>query len=136
MRTVLYTQEQLHGASHVDGVFFQCSMCLYIKPVQTTGGTGYGCEHGKPVCYACCGVQDRGRLVRDGKGVMYLTSDADGWSVSNWPGTFKVRCAEPKHFNHPFTRQAVISYFRYAGAMWSAKNIGDSQIAHVRRLKR
>jgi len=87
-------------------------------------------------CYACCGQTDKLRLQEQGKGILYLTGDArQGWTLVNWPGTLTIKPSCVRRMHHPFAHQAWIAYFRMGGANWSAKNIGDSQIAHCRRLK-
>lgn len=136
MRTVLYTQAQAHATKHVEGVFFQCDRCRFIKPVQTEGGTGYGYPAGsdRMHCFACCGQTDRLDMIKTGKATLYLSKDGNGWKITNWPGTLTIKPSHVRSMNHPFACKAYIAYFRFAGASWSAKNIGDSEIAHCRRL--
>jgi hypothetical protein len=86
-------------------------------------------------CFACCGQTDCLRMIETGKAVLCLSKEADGWKITNWPGTLTIKPSHVRKMNHPFTRQAYIAYFRFNGADWSAKNIGDNQIARCRRLK-
>lgn len=134
MRTILYDHNTSRDTVHTDNTFFQCARCLHIKPVQTNGGTGYAYRSDdKLVCYACCGQVDRQDMTRNGRAVMYLTHNPD--RITNWPGTLTFS-AEVRPMRHPFAREAYLVRFRGPdGAEWSAKNIGDSQIAHCRRLK-
>lgn len=55
---VLTTQRQLRKTKHVEGTFFKCHQCKQVKPVQTSGGTGYGYDaKDRPVCYASAAVK-------------------------------------------------------------------------------
>jgi len=126
-----------------------CGQCG--GPFYASGFTpGYGyAESGLRICYACCGDNDRQSMIETGKATLYLVKTnrpdrmAPGldkpsvWEVINWPGSWRRRTyGPPKRFNHPFTRDAWIAYFAGPdGHVWSARNIGDSQIAHCRRLK-
>lgn len=118
--------------------------------IRIGGAPGYGTRpDGVRVCYACCAENDERDMIATGKATLYLvkTGRVDRmamgldkpfvWEVSNWPGTWRRRTfGAPQAFNHPFTRHAVIAYFAGPdGFVWSARNIGDSQIAHCRRLK-
>ena len=115
------------------------------------GSPGYGVRpDGTRICYECCADDDRKQMIEgDGRITLYLveTTKVDRmacgldkpkvWEITNWPGTLRLRCyGPPKSFHHPFARHAVMAYFRGPdGKTWSAKNVGDNQIAHCRRLK-
>lgn len=132
------TSDESRNTRHVAGVTFFCAACGATKPVQTNGGTGYACrDDGALICYACCAITDRENILRDGKACLYLTkTDAKHWEVINWPGTLRFAAYHVAPMRHPWARQARIAYFTGPdGKRWYAKNIGDSQIAHCRRLK-
>jgi hypothetical protein len=134
MRLVRYlASKDVPGATH-----FLCARCRKIQPTESNSGTGYGYPHNpegeymdKLHCYACCGQTDKLAMLRDGKATMYLT----GEKLTNWPGSLSFQVQYTRKLNHPFSRRAVIAYFRGPdGKQWSAKNIGDTEIAHCRRL--
>lgn len=112
---------------------FTCDDCGKEKPTQKEGGTGYGkTKDGKVVCYDCCALRDKADMVERGNTTLYLV----GHEVTNWPGTLRFPVTSLRAFRHPFSRHAVMAYFDGPdGSRWSAKNIGDTQIAHCRRLK-
>lgn len=84
-----------------------------------------------------------------GKIVLYLTKTGEidqramgldkppAWQVGNWDNSFSIKTfGIPKKIRHPFSRLAYIVYFPGPdGHVWSARNIGDNDIAHCRRLK-
>jgi hypothetical protein len=124
----------------IESRFPDCMQCG--APFYAQGGfsLGYGWSHdmARRICYACCGDNDRVDMLREGRATLYLSKNARGWRVTNWPGSleFRVDSGAVHKLRHPFTRDARIAYFRGPeGATWSARNIGDSQIAHCRRLK-
>ena len=91
---------------------------------------------------------DRNIMIDTGKIILYLTDTrkidygAMGldkpmeWRIGNWDNSFSIKTfGVPKKFHHPFSSQAYIVYFPGPdGHVWSARNIGDNQIAHCRRL--
>lgn len=110
---------------------FFCDDCRKVKPCASDGGTGYGRNGNLMICYDCCALRDKAGMVEHGKATLYLV----GSEVTNWPGTLRFPVHGSYAFNHPFSRHAVMAYFTGPdGKRWSAKNIGDSQIAHCRRL--
>ena len=63
MPTIIETQKQARNTVHTSAVQFKCGDCGHVKPVQTSGGTGYGYygpdgADAKPICYECCGKRD------------------------------------------------------------------------------
>ncbi len=59
------------------------------------------------------------------------------WKITNFDNSFSIKTfGVPRKFRHPFSRMASIVYFPGPdGHVWSARNIGDNDIAHCRRLK-
>lgn len=120
----------------------RCDECLSALPINLPGhfgGVGYAIgRQGESFCYACCAKHDRANMVADGKSVLYLAKQDDGsWAVTNWPGSLSFPARGVRKMRHPWARHALIAYFTGPdGRTWSAKNIGDSQIAHCRRLAR
>lgn len=95
---------------------FLCSVCGETKPLQHTGGTGYGTDPntGARVCYACCATRDIASMQEDGRIDLYLSRHPDAgtealvqdgrgrhyqqgtlpaadWQVTNWPGSLRFR---------------------------------------------
>lgn len=129
---------------HVEGVTFTCSVCGETKPVQTSGGTGYGRDKQDRLgCYQCCGVQDKARMLRDGKTTMYLTYSVSpgtfnvlSGQVSNWPGTLKFPVHVVHRSHHNLARYRYDFWFTCEGQTWHGYQVGDNtQIAHCRRTK-
>lgn len=129
----------------------ECGSAFPIRQPGYVGGTGYATrpEDGERICYECCAKHDRETMIKHGKIALYLVKTGnkarnmgldyhDVYEISNWPGTlkFKVQPGAVKPFRHPFSRDALIAYcVGPDGATWSAKNIGDNEIAHCRRIK-
>lgn len=158
---VLTTQKQLRKTKHVEGVFFKCHQCKQVKPVKTTGGTGYAYyDDDRPVCYDCCGENDRKEMIEVGKIVLYLSCEParklrrpnglpytpetlhegpgrkTAGEVTNWPGTLRFKC-------HTRVGRHNIAGYRYDcwftgpdGKQWHGVTYGDNtQLCHCRRLK-
>lgn len=113
-----------------------CGQCG--APFMASGfGKGYGVRpDGMRICYACCADNDRKDMVQYRRATLYLVKRGAGHYVTNWPGTLSFPVTQVQRFRHPFAREAWLAYFKGPdGKLWSAKNIGDSQIAHCRALK-
>lgn len=113
-----------------------CAACG--GPFYASGlGTGYGIrKDGARVCYSCCADDDKRSMLETGRATLYLVKRNGRWRITNWPGSYDVRADYVRRFNHPFAREAWIARFVGPdGTTWSAKNIGDSQIAHCRRVR-
>jgi len=110
----------------------------YAVKLHGMAGVGYATNSaGERVCYACCAVADEKQMQEDGKITLYLESSPtrEANTVTNWPGSLKFRVVFWKKSKHAFGHNMIIAYFKDSnGAWWSAKNIGDTQIAHCRRL--
>ena len=130
----------------IPGQQFLCADCGIAKPLGGSGcGTGYGYKsrsnRAKPICYACCGENDRKEMAKTGKAFLYL-SKAEGkspWKVSNWPGTlaFPVYYVQESFHNFAGRNGRRDCWFTGPdGARWHAVNIGDNQVARCKRLSR
>lgn len=134
----LRTHEESRLAKHEPGVEFECSVCRAILPVGTNGGTGYGVdpETDLLVCYACCGVQDRARMIETGRATLYLSSDRLPATVSNWPGTLTFPVTNILYGRHNIAGRRYDVYFRLEGFWWHGVQYGDNtQIVHCKRTK-
>lgn len=148
---ILTTQAQSRDAKHVDGLQFRCYECKQVKPVQTSGGTGYGADNsGRLICYACCGERDKRDMIKTGRATLYLTQpehsgpslrlDSYGPSghaqVTNWPGTMRLNAYVRRGF-HNIARYRYDAWFTGPdGKPWHGVTYGDNtQICHCKRLK-
>ena len=134
-------QTQWHNEHAGQPSHMRCDECFRALPINPPGTltAGYGRDRqDKIICYACCAKHDKATMLADGKIVLYLAKQDDGsWAVTNWPGSLSFPARGVRTMRHPWARHALIAYFTGPdGRTWSAKNIGDSQIAHCRRLAR
>jgi hypothetical protein len=119
-------------------------------------GTGYGIDaKGVKTCYTCIGLADRKELIETGKQTGYLSMkhriydglgtirygrghDAmeDG-TYGNWPGTFTIpiRGVNAKRSVNNFGAERIDFWFTFEGRKYWGVNIGDNQVARVRRIK-
>ena len=112
-------------------------------------GTGYGVMDGKTYCYDCFGIIERDLLIKEGKGILYLSWEQEcepfkkyGWcypknaKISNWPGTFSLPIRAIKVGMHNFTRRRYDVWFKFNDTEWHGVIYGDNtQLCHVRRLR-
>jgi len=112
-------------------------------------GTGYGVMDGKTYCYDCCGIIERDLLIKEGKGILYLSWEQEcelfnkpGWyypknaKISNWPGTFSLPIRAIKVGSHNFARRRYDVWFKFNDMEWHGVSYGDNtQLCHVRRLR-
>jgi hypothetical protein len=133
-RVVIHTEAEAHNAMFAStNVFFECSRCRQIKRAYVDGMmAGYGWINDKPMCYACCAQSDRLEMLATGKVALYLVKN----EVTNWPGTLRFKVVARRPMRHAFARAEIAYFTGPDGKQWSAKNIGDSDIAHCRRLKK
>jgi hypothetical protein len=114
---------------------FTCHDCGQTKPVQTSGGTGYGHyeENGPPVCYACCGERDKAEMQSSDRFTLYW----DGSKVTNWPGSLVIVPDHVRHGSHNIAGSRVDVWFTGPdGARWHGVQFGEmTQILHCRKLK-
>lgn len=84
--TTLKTSKQSRATRHAEGVTFECCDCGEVKPVQTSGGTGYAVipDTGRLCCYACTDKRERADLLTAEKIVRYVSSN--GRALQTWSG--------------------------------------------------
>ncbi len=121
---------------------FNCSKCGLLKPVQTSGGTGYGVDRktDAKTCYACIGEEDQKELenaVIGDKFTHYLTnSNNEGYQVTNWPGSWKtgkLHCRKGRH-NIAGCRYDV--WFKVGKNYFHGVTFGNmTQICHIKCVK-
>lgn len=136
----LETASQLAKHRHdTPGAYFRCRQCGISKPLGGSGcGTGYGYKSHNarfPICYSCCGENDRRDMVKRGKACLYLSNGA----VSNWPGSFKLRVRFQKTSWHNFAGKGGRTDCWFTGPdgkEWHGVNIGrHNQVVRCKRLK-
>jgi hypothetical protein len=119
---------------------FSCHQCGEVKPVQTSGGTGYAKDnHGNLYCYDCCALQDKAVMREQGRITLYVTNTHDGppaLTVSNWPGTLIFPVMQAKRGNHNIAGKRVDVWFYFEGAIWHGWNVGKNDLLHCRQTKR
>lgn len=119
---------------------FTCDQCGKAKESQGIG-TGYGLDdNGQKICYECCGENDKAaiRIMDIGeKTYLYLSKDDNGWCVSNWPGTLKIRIHhKPRKGGHNFAGCRYDVWFEYYGKNYWGVQYGDNtQICHITRIR-
>jgi hypothetical protein len=122
-----------------DGKRFACFRCREVKPLQTSGGTGYGADgNGNLICYSCCADIDREDMRRTGKATLYLTAGADGTAdVTNWPGTLRFRTGPVRRGRHNMAGTRYDVWFTGPdGKEWHGVQYGENtQIVHCKRVK-
>jgi hypothetical protein len=117
---------------------FTCTVCKQSIEHDNggAGGTGYGIDKdGGQVCYACCAVQDTERMRKENKITLYLTKENVGYSVSNWPGTLKIKAEYVRKGNHNIARTRYDVWFNHAGKRWHGVQYGENtQICHCQAV--
>ena len=101
--------------------------------------TGYGTDsNGKTFCYECCAKMDREQMEKENKIVLYLTENENGYFVSNWPGSLKIRCYGHKKGGHNIASiRNDIWFFDHTGREWHGVQYGhDSQLCYCQKLKK
>ena len=108
---------------------YVCSRCN-----ETVTAHGLDKED-KPVCYECCGKQDRADMIETGKAILYLNDK--GRTVSNWPNSLTFHTGAIKKSFHNIARWRYDFWFTGPDkATWHGVQYGDNtQIAHCKRTK-
>lgn len=130
---------------------FRCADCGEAKPFPMKGGgTGYGVRRDdngaeSMSCYACCSERERADMLATGQGVLYLTGirvfgmdpkPGEAMRVTDWPGGLSFPVMSHWTGRHNFGgRVNFVRFIGPDGGEWSGRNVGDSQICRVRRIK-
>ena len=108
------------------------------------GGTGYATtDSNQKVCYTCCAERDKADMRNTGRFTGYLTAKQQPngmrvYWVGNWPGSLKLHVGGAiKYSFHNFVGRDGRRdfWFTFEGTQWHGVNIGDSDIAHCKRIK-
>lgn len=128
-----------------------CGAAFSVYEKGCTGGAGYAIRSSDnaKICYNCCGKLDEAELVETGKLVGYLIykQEPKPWSrtgreylknafFTNWPETLKIPVTGSVNRSiNNFGAERIDFWLRYKGARYWGVNIGDNQIARVKRVK-
>lgn len=143
---IIETQSQARATRHTEGVMFRCGDCGQVKPVGTSGGTGYGyAEHAdnpdaKPICYECCGKREKALMIETGRATLYFTPIKDAhWNkckVTDWPGTLEFIGGYSIGRHNMAGKRYDVHFKGPDGAQWHGVTYGDNtQICHCKRTK-
>lgn len=113
-----------------------CYKCK--KEIKPDGlGTGYGIYNNHKYCYPCCATLDKQNMEKDNKIVLYLSKDNCFYSVSNWPGTLKIKVDYFREGRHNIAGVRRDVWFHdHKGVKWHGVCYGDfTQLLHCRKLK-
>lgn len=116
-------------------VSFKCSICNKYKPIQKSGGTGYGRDPktNKKICYDCCALMDKDFMKKNGEITLYLTENG----ITNWPGTLRFNLVDSKESRTNWNLTRTDVWFMFDATVWHGYQIGDNtQICHCKRTKR
>lgn len=134
--------------------------CCQKECIPTEYTPGYGIagkdstlrQAGDKLCFACCAVDDKAQMDRDGKIALYLTHDPftqaiQPWGkpvfsttsgkVTNCPGSLAFPC-RVKRGKHNMARYRYDVWFTdHNGNPWYGVQIGDNtQVCHCRKITR
>lgn len=96
--------------------------------------TGYGTmPDGKIACFDCCAIEDKKRMVADGKIDLYWHNHI----VSNWPGTLTFTPTGYRKGSHNIAGTREDFWFVGPdGFIWHGVQMGGfNEIAHCKRTK-
>ncbi len=120
-------------------ISFHCDDCGQDKTHDIpggTGGTGYGTDGDKKVCYACCAKRDTVSMSTAQKFTLYFVNTAQGWRVQNWPGTLSFVAYGVTSERKPGKVRRYAFWFTDSnGQRWQGTNNGNNQIARCRRVR-
>lgn len=132
---ILETKAQARHTPHVEGVTFRCHDCGEVKPVKTSGSTGYAYFEENIICFECCGKRDEKYMEETGKNTLYLTGNGENYEITNWPGTLRFP-ASVKVSRHNIAGWRYDAWFWFNGRRWHGVTYGDNtQICHCKRTK-
>jgi len=113
---------------------FECKICGKTKVNFNKLTTGYGIDpkDNLPVCFSCCGEQDK-QYMRENKKITLYWHNGE---ITNWPGTLRI-----KENNHSVGRHNIAGnrydvWFCFEDKPWHGVQYGDmTQLLHCRQVK-
>jgi hypothetical protein len=123
-------------------IIFRCDECgsiVHHSQVNSCG-TGYALvEGGDQICYSCCGRRDMKALRESSQGdrfCFYLTFPDHKATVTNWPGTLRIKCDSVAIGSHNWRLKRYDVWFTFEGLKFWGVVYGDNtQLCHIKRLK-
>lgn len=112
--------------------------CGHTPSPHSIFTTGYGEDARGRICYACCGEQDRARMLETGNATLYLTGAGKARRVANWPDTlsFPVVAERVSPRGGGFGSQRTDAWFYGPdGFLWHVVNRGDNEVVRCAVLK-
>ena len=96
--------------------------------------------NGKRVCYNCCGVIDRERMMRDGTAMLYLGREftrPHGYVVGNWPNTLRFDITDIRMGRHNLCHvRHDVWFIGPDNYLWWGVQYGThTEIVHCKRTK-
>lgn len=121
-----------------------CHNCgAELQANQRPGGLGYATSETDDganlfACYDCCALIDKFAMGWVGRAVLYLTEDAKGRAVTNWPGTLRFPVISYSVGKHNMGRRRYdVSFYGPDRHVWHGIVIGENtQICSAKRTKK
>lgn len=123
-----YVTANLQVTAHCETCGWDCT----VPAGQTYGGAGYGyCILGAVRCYDCCSIKQRRDMAESGEGGLYLTRAG----LTDWNGGLSFRVIHRKKTRIGQSKGEVAYFIGPDGKPWSARSLGDMDLARARRIK-
>lgn len=106
----------------------ECARChALIPPRLGDGPVGYGLTpKNEPVCYDCCAVEDKNRMLKGEPITLYLSTNEKGEPVlTNWPGTLRIPVMAVKKGKHNIAGSQYNVRFTFHGKRWYGRQYGE-----------
>lgn len=143
---IIETQADTKDCTFHDSTFFKCGQCGEVKPAKGKVGPAYGMKERdnpqqKPICFDCCGVNDKADMVNSGKATLYLTETKEGnntkRTVTNWPDSLTFPVIHYWAGRHNIARiRHNVNFVGPDGFVWYGVTYGnETQICHCKRTK-
>ncbi len=117
---------------------FTCSICKKKKEYKSDSTTGYDVnDKNQKVCYECCAIGDKVKMILTGKIVLYLTVKFNGESkITNWPGSLIFNQPQISIGRHNWGLTRYDIWFVFNGFQWHGVRYGDNtQLCYCKQTK-
>ena len=119
---------------------YTCSVCNKEKQITKDWRTGcIESPDGEKICFDCCGAIEADELHHldfDTTLCMHVKQvNEREIYITNWPETLKIPVAGYILGKYNFIGRRADYYFKFRGNCYKAKKVGDTSMAHVRRIK-
>lgn len=113
--------------------------CGHTASKHSPSSTGYGSmADGSRHCWDCCAKVDREYMLKHGKITLYLSKEAKGHKVSNWPGSlsFAVTGGPRRSYHNMAHYRYDVWFFGPDDHLWHGVQYGDNtQLCHCKRTR-